>query len=388
MTAGPLPEPLERATTPRPDRTVFEIGVEILGQLAGRSVAPPRGPLEALLQDRTEIGRQPDERCGAPIDRAMDRPSERLDERPPLMRGPACKEEIKRGTEAVDVGRRPDRPEGWVEPGLLGRQIPRGADHRPLARQAGAPLLVAGQAEVGELRHREIPRVHRRAEEHVGRFDVAVDHAKGMDFGHGTRDITDQPGGLPGAQSPRADKPLERSPGDPFHDEKGHWLAPELRPRADATGKHTNDIGVIEPSEDLGLAMGPGLRRGGNPSQTPEHFDRDVFPGRVLSRPVDDPHAPPADALEDRQAGDDRLLRRLVGRRRVAETIEKRLGGMRFRGRAIALACPPVDRRDRRARCFGGARIRRRDWSHQRPPCASPSPGSSASPCGGPHRRR
>jgi hypothetical protein len=212
--------------------------------------------------------------------------------------------------ERVDVASRVDAV--GLAPGLLGRHVQDGAHHRAGDRHAalvgGRGLVTAdrlGQAEVEQLGGAV------RRDHHVGRLEVAVDHAALVgelhgpgDRGHGRDHVAAVDAGAAG----RAEVSVERHAVDELH-----RVVPV--PAVDAAVVHAGDVLVLEAGGQFDLALEADDRAGRPRGRRPDHLERDDAAGRGLLGLPDDAHAPLAQSPEDAVARDARGARAVNGRR-------------------------------------------------------------------------
>jgi hypothetical protein len=120
-------------------------------------------------------------------------------------RRPAAQRLVQHDAERVHVGRRPHRPALH----LLGRQVLRGAEHRPLS---GVVLARLGDAEVGD-HHAAVA-----AQQDVRRLDVAVDDARMVGRGQRVCGLSDDRHGLRRFERALLVEPLtQRRPAHELH---------------------------------------------------------------------------------------------------------------------------------------------------------------------------
>ena len=191
----------------------------------------------------------------------------------------------------------------------------------------GAPEFeLLGDAEVGDLR------LAAAGEEHVGGFQVAVDHAEsvrgvgraGERFDHLGR----RPRGL------RAAGPARQRPAvhELQRDVRGRVRLPRRRLHG-AHVEHLNDVRVLELRDGLGLGPEPVAEPRIGQRLAAERLDRDAAVQLAVPGLVDDPHPPSADHREDLVPVDPREHREVRGERRRIDALEVGSGERGRRGR-------------------------------------------------------
>jgi len=161
--------------------------VEVVGQGRGRGVAPSRVPAHGPLARRGERPRDAGDDACDPRGRAGRERPEGLDHVPGV-RGPPGQDPVEDRPEGVDVGRGPDARRLELLRGHVGRRPEEGA-----RLGETRPLEPVGQAEVEEPGP-----VRAGLDEDVGRLQVAVDEAGGVELVDG-----------PGQLGEDVDRPLE-----------------------------------------------------------------------------------------------------------------------------------------------------------------------------------
>jgi len=168
--------------------------------------------------------------------------------------------------ERVNVGCGPD----GVPADLFGGQVGGGPDHQSGVGDLGG-IGHRGDAEVAQVRAVVF------IEEHVGGFDVAVDHTVCVDVGQGVGQVDTQ---LRGLRSGQRVLPKPVSQGAP-----GHQLHHEERASVLLAGVvEGHQTGVAQPGEGSDLAVLAARVGGGYPAQ--EEFDRDRPAQHLIVRPV------------------------------------------------------------------------------------------------------
>ncbi|MCO5167000.1 MAG: hypothetical protein M9894_11605 [Planctomycetes bacterium] len=256
--------------------------VERLGQ-RGRRGAARRRPVERGQHHAVRVGREPRaearrRRRVAPGDCGQER-----DERVALERATPREQLVEHDAEREHVRRRPG-PAALLE--LLGRHVPGRPDDR--ARRGHARLLVvAGHAEVGQDR-----RVVGRAQEHVGRLQVAVDDPRRVDVRQGPRHVAADAQGASDVERAARRRRLEVAAGHEVQDHVG-----QVARRVERV--HAHDARVrLEARQAARLAREALGAVGGPRAAAPQ--------GQDLDRPLDaellvarDEHGPHAAAAEE-----------------------------------------------------------------------------------------
>ena len=152
----PAPRPfgnaLEQGGTPSADRPVGEEAIEIVGEIAGRGVAAEGLALEALLDDRAEIGRHSRHQPAQGFRRPQGRLAEHVGGGRPVEGGRASEHRQERAADGMEIGKRADRAQEGIEAGLLRCHVARCPHHGRGLREPAGGIVGAGKAEVDELR--------------------------------------------------------------------------------------------------------------------------------------------------------------------------------------------------------------------------------------------
>ena len=193
---------------------------------------------------------------------------------------------VEEAAEGVYIGAGVDRLTG----DLLRGDIVEGADEAAGLGQARLGGNVAGDAEVGDV---GVLGTGLAAEQDVGRLDVAVDEASGVDRVEPVADLGDQGGRLLGAEpADLRQPPAQIGAADVAHRDPGD-------PALFARGVDRDDVRMLDRGSDprlLGEAPGEDLirrRLGGD--QLQRHLP---FQAR-LQRQIEDPHPAAAEAALD-----------------------------------------------------------------------------------------
>ena len=154
----------------------------------------------------------------------------------------------------------------------------------------GQPLHVGA----GRTRNAEVEdfRLAAFGDQHVGRFEIAVDDAALVGVLHGVGQLDDQ-GGAPGDRQPLRTSVIgQRRTGDEFHHEMGR-----RRAIAHVERVHLCNARVLEPAEHFRFVLEPAedLRM---TKPAPEDFDRHRAARSILLRRVDHAHAARAERME------------------------------------------------------------------------------------------
>ena len=258
---------------------------EVLGQALGGRVAIAGRPRHRGGDDGGELGRHGRRELGEGARRpGLDRGEDLLDGAAIGVRPLAAEDVIEDRADRIDVGARVERLTG----GLLGRHVRRRADDR--AGDGGAGIEVARVDDRRARRRvvaaevaREAPVDHHglavRADQHVGRLEVAVDHALavrvGQRLGDGDhvrqeREARRRGGGL-------GDQRVEGAATHQLH--RVERLA--ARPAPDLVDRH--DRRVLQVGGHHRLACEPRDQIGGGPQH---FFQRDHAAGARIARAV------------------------------------------------------------------------------------------------------
>ncbi len=268
MPRGLPPQFFPGARRPSADWLAGEETVEIVGQLAGARVPPPRLFLQALQHDRVQRNGQ----VAAPPPEWRRIIGDDLPQRVELgltaKRRPSGQELIKDASQSVNIGGRPDL--GELPLGLLGRHVGRRAERHAAPGvwpQAVGELCQAeirdARLEIGEwnmlimiglgLRPRAL-------EEDVTGLEVAVKDAPLVGVLDGPRERGDQPRGVVSRHRPR----LARQPES--EGRTGDVGGRDIGDRVDgASLVDGDDVGVVETGGGVGLSLKPLSRLGRSP---------------------------------------------------------------------------------------------------------------------------
>ena len=314
---GPLSQPLPDGNRPGHHGPAVEKPLEIVGEFAGRAIAVGGNRLQALGHDRAEIGGGQGESRGI-AQVASNRTLHRLERRGGLERRLAGEHREQQATDRMDVGRGADLADGGIEPGLFRGHVARRAEHILGPGQEFGGRLRPRKSEVGDLRDDGTTGIGSLGQENVGGLDVAVDDADRMHLlespRHGTREL----GSLARRQPAGRETLLERSPGDPLHD--------EIRHAVDLTRCMDRDhVRMAEPGQHQRLPFGPLAGRVGERRPGQQHLDGHEPTEHGISAAIDHSHPAAADSLEfhnprDRWhcPGNGRRLGRVTGIRSAA----------------------------------------------------------------------
>ncbi len=282
--SGPFRQPLGRGDRPGVDRLAVEVTSEILGERAGRAVAPRRGFLKALQRDRLEV---PRDRAGEPPRRGrlgLAHQLEHDEHRLARERRPAGEHLVEDGPQRVDIGRRSDPRR--VALGLLGRHVVgRSEDGARLRPRAVAVAL--RQPEVADLGRAEVGR-----EQDVRRLEVAVDDPRLVGVLHGERERRDGPRHVVRRHRTGREAVGKRAPLDELHRQIRHAVDPP-----DVVDRH--DVRMPEPRRRLRLAAEPRGALAADQRRGADLLQRDQPAQGELPRPVDDAHPALADDFEE-----------------------------------------------------------------------------------------
>ncbi len=201
---------------------------------------------------------------------------ERVDHRVTAERCPAREQHVEDGPQAVDVGRRRHGPA--LARGLLGSHVRRRAQDRARAGQLAVAFDPLGQTEVGDMR----PPF--RIDQDVRRLQIAVKDASLMSVVDRTRGDRHELGGLPGIGHVVLRSLVEALTRDQLHAEV--MLILEL---TDLEDRH--NVGMIEPSDRLGLVLKPADFIGTGEPGGLDHLQGHRAIQAELAGLVDDPHA-------------------------------------------------------------------------------------------------
>ena len=275
-------------------------------------------------------------------------------------RRPARQCRVEDRAKPVDVGS--DRHRPLVTRRLFGRHVAGRAEDRTRLRQLTVGLDPLGQAEVGHVR------LTPRVEQHVGRFQVAVEDAALVGMVDGPRYLSQSPGRLPRRVHHPVEPPIEASAVEQSHAEV--MVALML---AHLVDRH--DVRVVEVGHGLGLDAEPvDIGRAGEPAGQ-DHLQGHHTVQADLPRLVDDPHPAAGDLLKQlvvaevgdqirfeeevvwsqrRPAGPEAERRHGVGRP-VASRLGRRVGSRRPGSRRDIWAAEADSHQARRAESPGAS---------------------------------
>ena len=148
----PFGNALGKRGAPGADWPVGEEAIEIVGEIAGRGVAAEGLALEALLDDRAEIGRHSRHQPAQGFRRPQGRLTEHVGGGRPVVGGRASEHRQERAADGMKIGKRPDRAQEGIEAGLLRCHVARRPHHGRGLREMAGGIVGAGKTEVDELR--------------------------------------------------------------------------------------------------------------------------------------------------------------------------------------------------------------------------------------------
>ena len=341
VSPGPFEPAHGRRLGPGEDCLAALESTQIVGESLGAGVALERIFGQALQADGLEVARQfrtqPARRDRVVVDHLEDG----VERGVAFERGPARQHFIKDRAEGVDVGQRRDLRRAPA--GLLRRDVTRRAhDGAGLGRPAAESFVESfGKPEVGDLRRRfRTPnaRLRRRstrrgffgspidgaAQQHIRRFQIAVDDAERVGVVHRAGEVFDQPGAV--AHRHQVDQRRELlGQAAPFDILQRQVGLPGLL--ADLVDLH--DAGVLERRHRRGFFAEALAVHVAGVGPREDHLEGDDAVQCRLAGLVDDPHAAAAEFAQDFESGhdgqdDDPTLR---PRRRVGRGIARLDGG-------------------------------------------------------------
>ncbi len=312
LAPAPLDQPAQRTEPPGGDRLAVEIALQVVRQVAGRGVAPPRVLFQTFETNRLQIdvdGRVEQPRrerllLGDEVDRRQSRG--------PREGRPAREQLVQDRPEAVDVG---GRAKVLTSRRLLGRHVARRAQDGAGPRPARVGIDDLGQAEVGHLRPIVL------VEQHVAGLEVAMNNPAAVGIMHGPRRGLEVDRCPPAGQRSQGGALGEAGAADVLHREVRLAIV-----GADLVQR--DDVGVLQLRRGGGLVLEAVqiVRPGQRPAD--DHFQRDDAAEPQVPRLEHHAHAAAADFFDEliiRQTGlRHRLWRRGCGRHDIVGS--QRLG--------------------------------------------------------------
>ncbi len=257
----------------RPDRaggdglSTCEKPLEIGGKIAGGLIAIAGIACHRARDDVFERAAERGVHVGHPRRLRCEEALNRLEPRhvTDVERQTVRQQPIEQHTEGVDVAARVDFVRASAQ--LFGAHVRQRAHELTVPRMNGQPLHVgAGRARNAEV---EDLRLAAFGDEHVGRFEIAVNDAAIVGVLHSVGELDDQGGARGDRQPLRAGVIGQRWTGDELHHEMRRRRAIARVERV-----HLRDARVLEPAEHFRFVLEPAqdLRM---TKPAPEHFDRD-----------------------------------------------------------------------------------------------------------------
>ena len=192
--------------------------------------------------------------------------------------------------ERVDVAGRSDR----FAQRLLGAEVAGGAEQRPRFREVGG-IEQPGDAEVGEFGVHAPAGETGRREQHVGRFDVAVDDSLRVHVMQGLAQVGADLGDLRRQHRAVVDPAAKVPPVDELHHDEGAGDALD----DGGSGVEQGDQGEVVQARQHGDLAALALRAGVVGGVHAEKLDRHGPPEHDIRRLVDDCHAARSDQTVD-----------------------------------------------------------------------------------------